>query len=118
MGKDLRVKTYADWPLRTLRLRPSARAVGKCFAALVPDAAREILASIVGTIGSIGAAEIGLEDDNVREGDHGGAEPGQDLSIETDDEQTYLVVGAVRTAGRVQGKVLETRHSPMFGVVK
>ncbi len=38
-----------------------------------------------------------------------GAEPGQSLSVETDDEQTYLVVGAVRTAGRIQGKVLETR---------
>jgi hypothetical protein len=38
-----------------------------------------------------------------------GAEPGQDLTLVTDDEQTYLVVGAVRTAGRVQGKVLETR---------
>lgn len=38
-----------------------------------------------------------------------GAEPGESLTAETDDEQAFVVVGAVRTAGRVQGKVLETR---------
>lgn len=66
---DPAVGLFASFPLRSDAIGGFEIRVAGCDL----DAAREILASIVGTIGSIGAAEIGLEDDNVREGDHGGA---------------------------------------------
>jgi hypothetical protein len=49
-----------------------------------------------------------------------GSEPGEHEAPETDDEaftevaSAHRVVGAVRTAGRVQGKVLETRSALAF----
>jgi hypothetical protein len=66
---DPAVGLFASFPLRSDAIGGFEIRVAGCDL----DAAREILASIVGTIGSIGAAEIGLEDDNVREGDRGGA---------------------------------------------
>jgi len=66
---DPAVGLFASFPLRSDTIGGFEIRVAGCDL----DAAREILASIVGTIGSIGAAEIGLEDDNVREGDRGGA---------------------------------------------
>jgi hypothetical protein len=47
-------------------------------------------------------------------GQPGGQSMG-DLTMGTDD-QTFLVIGAVRTAGRVQGKVLQTRTQAMMVV--